>query len=238
MRYFTTTDIGRVRDNNEDSYLNFSGENFNLFIICDGMGGHSAGEIASKMASEIVSNEIIKNFNPNEIFDTIAHSVKVAHNKIFEESQNNENYTGMGTTLILALIHNDTLYYANVGDSRLYLYHNQELKQITKDHSFVQELLDSGAITEEESKFYPKNRITSALGTSINYKIDIDRLKLNKKDYLLLTSDGLTDMIDDSDILDVLKNEYEVDESCEILQYMANSTGGKDNITITLVEIE
>lgn len=238
MKYFTTTDVGRVRDNNEDSYLNFSSDNFNLFIVCDGMGGHNAGEVASKMASEIVSDEIIKSFDPNEIFDTIANSVRVAHNKILEKSQNDYNCRGMGTTLVLALIYNDTLYYANVGDSRIYLYHNQELKQITKDHSFVQELLDTGIITEEEAKFYPKNRITSALGTSIEYKIDIDRLKLNKSDYLLLTTDGLTDMIDDSDILDVLKNEYEVNESCEMLQYMANSTGGKDNITITLVEIE
>lgn len=238
MKYFTTTDVGRVRNNNEDSYLNFSNDDFYLFIVSDGMGGHNAGEVASKMASEIVSTEIINSFDPNEIFDTIANSVRVAHNKILEKSQNDPNCRGMGTTLILALIYNYTLYYANVGDSRIYLYRNQKLKQITKDHSFVQELLDSGVITEEEANFYPKNRITSALGTSFDYKIDIDRVKLNKSDYLLLTTDGLTDMIDDSDILDVLKNEYEINESCEILHYMANSTGGKDNITITLVEIE
>ncbi|MDO4605174.1 MAG: protein phosphatase 2C domain-containing protein, partial [Helcococcus sp.] len=123
MKYFTTTDIGRVRKNNEDSYFNFSNDSFNLFIVCDGMGGHNAGEVASKMATEIVSNEIIKSFNPNEIFDTIANSIKVAHIKILEKSQNDLNCRGMGTTLILALIYNDTLYYANVGDSRIYLYH-------------------------------------------------------------------------------------------------------------------
>lgn len=236
MKYFTTTDVGKVRKNNEDNYLNFSNNNYNLFIVCDGMGGHNAGEVASKLATDIVSNSIINNFDPDEIFDTIADAIRTAHNIIYKRSKQDHKYYEMGTTLVLALIYKDMLYYANIGDSRIYLFKDDKLSQITKDHSFAQELLDAGVINEEEAKFYPKNRITSALGTSFDYKLDLEKMKLKKGDYILLTTDGLTDMIDDCDIQDVLVNKYDINESCEILQYMANSTGGKDNITITLVE--
>lgn len=237
MKYFTTSDKGKVRENNEDSYFNYSSDKFSLFLLADGMGGYKAGEVASKMAVDIASKEIIENFDEENIFDIIASAIKKVNIEINSYAQNNSECSGMGTTLILSLIHNNILYYANVGDSRIYLYRDKNLKQITKDHSVVQELLDSGAITEEEAKFYPRNRITSALGTSIDYKIEINKLELSENQYILMTSDGLTDMIDDNDILDVLYSEYAVRESCEILQYMANSTGGKDNITITIVKV-
>lgn len=240
MEYFTITDKGRVRKNNEDNYYSQSTSKFSLFIICDGMGGHKAGEVASMLACDLISKNIVENIekiDSEDIFDLIAESVKIAHNKIVEESIKDDSRSNMGTTLVLSLVINNILYYANVGDSRIYTYNDKGLVQITRDHSYVQELLDSGAISEEEAAFYPRNQITSALGTVDNYKIDIKKQELNKGDMILMASDGLTDMIDDDDIEDVLSNGYNVRESCDILKYMANSTGGKDNITITIAKL-
>lgn len=239
MEYYTTTDSGRVRKNNEDYHFSISNETYSLFVVCDGMGGHNAGEVASEMATTIISNHIQENLpkSKDDIFDLIADSVRKAHYEIYEKSKTDSKYDNMGTTMILCLLQDNILYYANVGDSRIYIYSNDKLKQISKDHSYIQELIDAGAITEEEAKFRPKNRITSALGTGLEYKMDLEKMEISSGQYLLMTTDGLTDMIDDSDIEDVLSNEYNVRETCEILQYMANSTGGKDNITITLVRI-
>lgn len=238
MKYFSISDIGKVRKNNEDNYINYINDVFSLFIVADGIGGHNAGEIASKMAVDIVSDYIINNFDINKIFEIINESIKYANREIYLKSTSDLENNGMGTTIVLCLVYNKEMYFANVGDSRIYLYRKNIFKQITKDHSYVQELLDSGAITEEESKFYPRNQITSALGTSLTYKIDIDKIKLKNNDYIMLNTDGLTDLIEDEDIHNVIKNEYEVDETVEILKYMANSTGGYDNITITLIKFE
>lgn len=240
MEYFTITDTGRVRKNNEDNYYSQSTNEFSLFIICDGMGGHNAGEVASMLACDLISRNILENIHktdPDDLFDLIAESVRLAHNKIVKKSLEDKSRSNMGTTMVLSLIVEDILYYANVGDSRIYIYNENGLEQITRDHSFVQELLDSGAITEEEAAFYPRNQITSALGAVENYKIDIKKQKLKYGDLILMASDGLTDLIDDEDIEDVLSNGYNVRESCDILKYMANSTGGKDNITITIAKL-
>lgn len=238
MEFYTITDKGKVRTNNEDFYTNLSSDKFHLFIVCDGMGGHNSGEVASRIACETISKHVKENYDKMESFDLIAESVKLAHDNISEISEANESHRGMGTTMVLCLIIGSKLYYANVGDSRIYIYRDGLLNQITKDHSYVQELIDSGAIDEEEAKFYPRNQITSALGTSIKYKMDLKVMDLVENDYILLTTDGLTDLIDDDDIHDVIENEYNVRETCEILQYMANSTGGKDNITITVARFK
>ena len=236
MEFYSTTDVGKKRKNNEDYYSNYNSEEFNLFIVADGMGGYSAGEIASNLAVNIIMDYIISNFDKGNIFDVIAEAVKKANDYILKESYKKEECRGMGTTIVIALIVDDLLYYSNVGDSRIYTYFENKLNQISKDHSYVQELLDVGAITEEDAKFYPKNLVTSAVGTEDRYKINIDKIPLKKDEYILLCTDGLTDLIDDVDIEDVLQNEYEVKELCEILQYMANSTGGYDNITITIIK--
>jgi len=238
MRYYTTTDTGRVRNNNEDNFINIIDKNFSLFVVADGIGGHNSGEIASNMAVKIISEHIRDNFDKNEIFDLLIDATRTANEEILKRSENSEDDSGMGTTVVIALIVEDILYYANVGDSRIYLFSDDKFKQITKDHSYVQELLDIGAITEEDAKFYPKNQITSALGTSLKFKIDIDKIKLKSNDYILLNTDGLTDLIEDNEIYNVLQGEYGIQETCEILQYMANATGGYDNITITLVKFE
>lgn len=238
MNFNSNTDVGRVRENNEDSYSNYISPDYSLHIVADGMGGHSAGEIASSLAVQYIEDYIKNNFNKNEIFDTIVEAIKHAHKHIIKLASDTPELKGMGTTVILSLIYEDNLYYANIGDSRIYLYSNNEMIQITKDHSYVQELIDAGVITEEEAKFYPRNQITSALGTEMNYKVDIDKLPLSTNDTILMTTDGLTDLIDDNDIYDVLKMEYSPEDITEILTYMANSTGGKDNITITCIRID
>lgn len=238
MSYHTNTDIGKVRSINEDSYRNYTSDEFSLHIIADGMGGHQSGEIASYMAVKYIGDYIIEKFNRDEIFDTISESIMFAHKKILNYSKNNPESFGMGTTVIISLIYNNILYFANIGDSRIYLFSDNKLNQITKDHSYVQELLDAGAITKEEASFYPRNQITSALGTDQNYKLDLDRMEVKKDDIILMTTDGLTDLIDDNDILDVLIMRYSEKDTTEILTYMANSTGGKDNITITCIKID
>lgn len=237
MKYFSISDTGKVRKNNEDNYINYSCDDYSLHIVCDGIGGHNAGELASDMAVNIVKKYIVENFDPDNIFDIISESIKNANLRISEYSTQSKEFRGMGTTLVLALIYKGVLYFANVGDSRIYLYKDRNLEQITKDHSYVQELIDVGAITYEEAKFHPRNQITSALGPSIDYKIQIDKISLDKYKYILLTTDGLTDLIDDNDILEVVKEEYDIKETCEILTYMANSTGGYDNITITVIKL-
>lgn len=238
MKYYTTTDTGKVRSNNEDNFINLIDDKFSLFIVADGIGGHNSGEIASHIAVKTIRDYIKNNFNKDEIFDLLIDATREANEKIISKAESNTDDSGMGTTVVIALIVGNTLYYANVGDSRIYLFSDNSLRQITKDHSYVQELLDIGAISVEDAKFYPKNQITSALGTSLKFKIEIDKIELKNNDYILLNTDGLTDLIEDSEILNVVKNEYGIQETCEILQYMANATGGYDNITITLVKFE
>lgn len=238
MKYYTTTDTGKVRSNNEDNFINLIDDKFSLFIVADGIGGHNSGEIASHIAVKTIRDYIKNNFNKDEIFDLLIDATREANEKIISRAESNTDDSGMGTTVVIALIVGNTLYYANVGDSRIYLFSDNSLRQITKDHSYVQELLDIGAISVEDAKFYPKNQITSALGTSLKFKIEIDKIELKNNDYILLNTDGLTDLIEDSEILNVVKNEYGIQETCEILQYMANATGGYDNITITLVKFE
>lgn len=238
MKYYSITDIGKVRKNNEDSFLNYENADFSLFIVADGIGGHNAGEIASSMAVEIIRDYIIEHFDKDNVFDTISEAIQLANKKVLEKSNQQEQSKGMGTTVVLAVVVESIMYFANVGDSRLYLFRSEKLQQITKDHSYVQALLDSGAISIEEAKFYPRNQITSAVGTSEDYELNIDRIEIKVGDYILLVTDGLTDLIDDEDIYDVVKNNYGIQETCEILQYMANSTGGYDNITITFAKMD
>ena len=235
MDFYSITDTGKVRENNEDSFFNVSNEQFNIFIVCDGMGGHNAGEVASSIAVDEISKYIIDNFDSNNINQLIKESVNLAHEKIYSRSKVVKENEGMGTTLVICVVSEGKLYYANSGDSRIYIFRENYLHQISKDHSYVQDLVDIGALTKEQAQYHPsRNQITSCLGTEIPYKLHINSLELMENDLILLTTDGLTDLIEDNDIQEVLENNYNLRESCEILQYMANATGGRDNITITL----
>lgn len=237
MKYFSVSDTGKVRKNNEDCYINHEGEGYGLFVVCDGMGGHNSGEVASEIAANSIKEYIVSNFDSEDNFTLISNAVENAHQKIYKKSIEDSKHKNMGTTVIIALIVDDILYFANAGDSRIYLYSKDNMQQLTKDHSYVQELLDAGAISKEEAIFFPRNEITSCLGTRLDYKLDVDVRKLDAGDMILLATDGLTDMIDDPDIENVLVEDYGVKHTSEILLYMANSTGGKDNITITCVKV-
>ncbi|WP_071026889.1 Stp1/IreP family PP2C-type Ser/Thr phosphatase [Peptoniphilus raoultii] len=232
------TNVGKHRTNNEDSY--FIDENKNFFILADGMGGHLAGETASQMATQIISDNLYKfKENPpkSDIIEEIRKSIIDANLEIFNKSKDFEEYRGMGTTLTFAYINNGHVIYANIGDSRLYKIdiEKKEIKQITKDDSYVNYLIEIGEITEDEAKIHPKkNVLTKALGTSPKIDFSIDEMNLEKGEILLLCSDGLTNMVDNKDILRIVK-EKEPHKAHEELINEALKNGGIDNVTLILI---
>lgn len=243
---------------NQDSFacLNVWGSEAVLLIVCDGMGGHKAGEIASQKAvsvfcDKIVSSPCVSETPEQQMKDiryTMIAAATEANKAIFKMSGENEEYQGMGTTLVAAIIFKNKLYAINIGDSRLYITTKHEALQITKDHSFVQYLIDNGKLTQEEAKYYPrKNVITRAVG--INEKVQIDFFYVHLKNwdsgYLLLCTDGLSNYADSKTILNILfgtgpkprpSPELDLSKKAEQLIAYANSCGGSDNITAVLAK--
>lgn len=229
------TDIGLVRSLNEDSMLVLDNH---TYIVADGMGGHAAGEVASKLlvdtAAEILSS---KGF-----FDEsgLKHVVEETNSRILAKTENNENMKGMGTTATMLHIEGNTGFWAHVGDSRIYILRNGILEQVTRDHSLVSDLVSNGSITPEEAKTHPKkNLLMRAVGVDEDVVIDTGVLPLNPGDRLLLCTDGLTNMVDTAEIRDVLGG---TEESCngrekaQVLIDMALKAGGRDNVTAIVVE--
>ncbi|HBC29872.1 MAG TPA: Stp1/IreP family PP2C-type Ser/Thr phosphatase [Clostridiales bacterium] len=240
MNVFFETNKGLMRENNEDSLIVKEFDNYCLYAVADGMGGHNAGEVASSIAIEEIRNffdESMKkgNFKP-PLF--IIESVNLSNDKIREESFNKEGCCGMGTTITMAVIDklNKIIYIGNIGDSRAYLLRNNELKQITTDHTYVNELMKDGKITAQEAKTHPKrNVITRALGSEEFVHADIFEMELFENDILLLCTDGLTTHVSDDNMLEIIK-EYGASESVQKLIKQANDNGGTDNITIIIVD--
>lgn len=235
MKVVSATNVGNYRKNNEDSY--YVNESKNLYVLADGMGGHLAGERASKMATEIIGQDFAKNREIKSIDDAIeilSSSIRDANKKIFESSQENEDYRGMGTTLSSGLILGDVLIYSNIGDSRIYRI-NEEMEQITQDDSFVNYLIEIGEITEEEAKNHPKkNVLTKAMGTTSDIEVIVNTLDIKDKDVFLFCSDGLTNMVSDEEIFKIVK-ENSPEEARDMLLDLALKNGGMDNITFILV---
>lgn len=235
MKVVSATNVGNYRKNNEDSY--YVNESKNLYVLADGMGGHLAGERASKMATEIIGQDFAKDREIKSIDDAIeilSSSIRDANKKIFESSQENEDYRGMGTTLSSGLILGDVLIYSNIGDSRIYLI-NEEIEQITQDDSFVNYLIEIGEITEEEAKNHPKkNVLTKAMGTTSDIEVIVNTLDIKDKDVFLFCSDGLTNMVSDEEIFKIVK-ENSPEEARDMLLDLALKNGGMDNITFILV---
>ncbi|MDU1177216.1 MAG: Stp1/IreP family PP2C-type Ser/Thr phosphatase [Peptoniphilus harei] len=235
MKVVSATNIGNYRKNNEDSY--YVNESKNLYVLADGMGGHLAGERASKMATEIIGQDFAKDREIKSIDDAIeilSSSIRDANKKIFESSQENEDYRGMGTTLSSGLILGDVLIYSNIGDSRIYRI-NEEMEQITQDDSFVNYLIEIGEITEEEAKNHPKkNVLTKAMGTTSDIEVIVNTLDIKDKDVFLFCSDGLTNMVSDEEIFKIVK-ENSPEEARDMLLNIALKNGGMDNITFILV---
>ena len=235
MKVVSATNVGNYRNNNEDSY--YVNESKNLYILADGMGGHLAGERASKMATEIIGQDFARDREIKSIDDAIeilSSSIRDANKKIFESSQENEDYRGMGTTLSSGLILGDVLIYSNIGDSRIYRI-NEEMEQITQDDSFVNYLIEIGEITEEEAKNHPKkNVLTKAMGTTSDIEVIVNTLDIKDKDVFLFCSDGLTNMVSDEEIFKIVK-ENSPEEARDMLLDLAPKNGGMDNITFILV---
>lgn len=241
MTYGATTDIGRVRGVNEDNFLVSEKEPFPYVIVADGMGGHQAGEVASIMAVDIVENHLHNRLNESMSADTVSDEIRrafiAANSIIYTYAKNHYKIMGMGTTLTLAMVYKGKLITANVGDSRAYLI-GDGIEQITRDHSYVQELVRRGEITREQAKNHPrKNYITRAVGAEIALKADVSIRDYNGEK-ILLCSDGLTNMVDDSEILRVMKNTDSLQHGVQELVDMANAAGGYDNITIAVLERE
>lgn len=238
MKIFSLTDIGRKREVNQD-YVYVTdkpvGHVPNLFVVADGMGGHKAGDFASKYAVQVLEEHVRDHsgMGPELI---ITDAVREANRKIVEKAKQDTGLEGMGTTLVVATIIEHTLYFANVGDSRLYLIRD-EIKQLSKDHSLVEEMVRLGGINEEEAKHHPdKNIITRAIGAKDDVEVDFFEYRLQKGDIILMCTDGLTNMVDDDEIFRIVKGGRDVVETAMQLVEKANENGGKDNIGIVLVE--
>lgn len=238
LKTFSITDIGLKRKINQDYVFSSErkvGKLPNLFIVADGMGGHKAGDYASREATRMIVDSIQNNQEESPV-KLIREAVEIANGELYKKSKESEDYTGMGTTMVAATIIGDCLYVANVGDSRLYII-NDEIKQVTKDHSLVEEMVRLGGIDEEVARYHPKkNVITRAVGGCDEIEIDFFEIKLIPGDVILMCSDGLTNMIDDEEIKLIIEKQRDVIEKAEELVKAANKNGGRDNVTVIIIE--
>ena len=211
----------------------------NLFIVADGMGGHKAGDYASRYTVETIEREIRSSFEKNPSI-IIKKAIQTANREIRQRASEDPNLAGMGTTVVVATIIGRYLQVANVGDSRLYIVNGQEIRQITRDHSLVEEMVRLGGIRREDARLHPdKNIITRAIGARDSVDIDFFTIELKPSDYVLMCSDGLTNMVEDRDILKIIsahKEDNTLVETAQALIDAANQNGGKDNIAVVLVK--
>ncbi|WHH59894.1 Stp1/IreP family PP2C-type Ser/Thr phosphatase [Petroclostridium sp. X23] len=243
MRIGAFTDKGKAREVNEDCFFvsKFSDEMCSGYcIIADGMGGHNAGEVASKMAIDEIQQYIKESYSHEMTHEQIIQILKESMNKantiIYNKSLENELFSGMGTTAILCFVYHQSLYIAHVGDSRAYIIRGEEMYQITTDHSMVEELISSGSITREEAQNHPqKNVITRALGGDKDTPVDIYIQEYKPGDIILICTDGLTNMLTNSEILSVIKDNNDLQLAVEELITIANDKGGLDNITVVVL---
>ncbi|SHM08551.1 protein phosphatase [Caldanaerovirga acetigignens] len=244
MIHCAKSDRGRVRPNNEDAF--YIPENMNellLFIVADGMGGHNAGEVASRLAVEEISSFIkskyyAKSFQEDVVL-LIKEAFKAANEKIYTMSLQSEQLAGMGTTATLALFNQGRVYIGHVGDSRAYMLRGDHLRQLTKDHSLVWQLMEEGRLTAQEIKCHPmRNIITRALGVDEKVDVDVYDYEYKSGDIFLLCSDGLTNMLDDEKIREIILNADSIEAAAERLVQAANNLGGHDNITVELILVD
>lgn len=238
LRSYAITDIGLRRQMNQDFiFLSETpvGNLPNVFIVADGMGGHNAGDFASRYAVETIVDEI-RLSEEKEPSDILKNAIAKANAYTRQKSWEDVKLLGMGTTVVIATCIGGNLEVANVGDSRLYLV-NDKIEQITIDHSLVEEMVRMGSIDREAARNHPdKNIITRAIGAQDTVETDLFKLKMNDGDMVLLCSDGLTNMVDDENIRHILKNGESLKERAEELVRTANNNGGKDNISLIIIE--
>lgn len=241
MKAFAKSDVGKVREMNQDYfYISKPEEKVQLYIVADGMGGYKGGEIASKLAVETSKRYILNNFDSIESNDKeetlklIKSAIEYANLVVYEKSKENKELENMGTTIDVCLILGNKVYIGHVGDSRVYRKRKDFFRKLTTDHSYVQKLVSDGTITKEEAYNHPKkNMLIKALGCSTFVEPDVMVKGFLKDDILLMCSDGLTNMLKDDEIVKII-NENPI-EACNNLVSKANENGGYDNITAVII---
>jgi PPM family protein phosphatase len=236
---FGKSDIGKKRTTNQDSIL--INDKIGLYAVADGMGGHKGGETASAMALDVINSAIEKineKKSTTHIIPFIKEAVSLASMKIYERSLMDESLRGMGTTLVSVYFYDKSAYISQVGDSRVYLYKDDELWKVTEDHSLINEQIRSGAITKKEAeKLNYKNVITRSVGFEEIVNVDVYTREVEKGDIFLLCSDGLTSMLDDEDIAEQITSK-DLSASVDNLINKANESGGLDNVSVILLKVE
>ena len=239
------TDVGKVRTIDEDSILvadlsfgiNSESEKFLLLAVADGMGGHAKGEEASKIALNTLTKTIIPElFGDTSFTELLENGIKNANQEILDYTTKNPESSGMGTTTVCALVKGNDIHLVNVGDSRAYVISNDEIRRVTKDHSYVQALIDEGKITEEEAREHPqKNVITKAVGIMESVEPDTMKLTLDNDESLLLCCDGVIAHLNDEDIHKIICNASNPQNACQQIVDLANERGGTDNISLIIL---
>ena len=238
LKTFSITDIGKKRKLNQDYVFSSDtriGNLSNVFIVADGMGGHNAGDYASRFTVDTMVEEIERSFEQSPV-KILENAIKTANRKLREKASEDPNLFGMGTTVVAATVLGRYLQVANVGDSRLYVI-NDKITQITRDHSLVEEMVRMGGIDRETARTHlDKNIITRAIGATETVDIDFFNVELNRGDIVLMCSDGLTNMLEDEEIRMIVSGQRDIIEKAQKLVEQANNNGGKDNIAVILIE--
>lgn len=237
MKTFSITDTGITRDMNQDYYFSSDtpvGNLPNLYIVADGMGGHKAGDYASRYTIERIVASVMRS-GLQEPVAILKGAIRKANELLVDESKEDESKRGMGTTVVIATIMEDKMIVANVGDSRLYVV-GSSMRQVTRDHSLVNEMVRLGEINAAEARIHPdKNIITRAIGASATVEADFFEVDLEKDSQILICTDGLTNMVRDEEIFRIMNGEETLEEKAEILVRTANANGGRDNITVMII---
>ncbi|MDN3918932.1 Stp1/IreP family PP2C-type Ser/Thr phosphatase [Roseateles violae] len=244
LEFFSATDVGRARDNNEDSVA--VEESVGLVVLADGMGGYNAGEVASQMLTSFIRSELgrwLKESGSLAAAADVRRAMDIcvdnANRAIFNAANTNPRYAGMGTTLVLGVFRKEGLLLGHVGDSRAYRLRGEQLVQITRDHSLLQEQLDAGLLTPEEALFSSnKNLVTRAVGVEDAVMLELHLHEVQAGDTFLFCSDGLSDMLDDDALAQLLLNHPSLSEAAQALIDAANEMGGRDNIAVVLARAE
>ncbi len=240
MKIVARTDTGLVRENNQDSYAAFELEGAVIAVVCDGMGGAAEGALASNQAIMAIKEYITERYYPDmsdiSIKSLLVSALESANRFVFNLSRTDDNFFGMGTTAVAAIITHSDLYIAHVGDSRAYKISSNSLVQLTKDHSIIQHMIESGEISAEEASAHPdKHIITRALGVDDEVKVDFGQESFEENDILILCSDGLTNYVSNEDIINLTGDGRYFDYADRLVN-LANQNGGGDNITVVAVE--
>ena len=233
------TDVGMIRSGNEDNYTVDVNPSRGIFIVADGMGGHAAGEVASEMAVQIVQRELtnVVSIGSEDVVKLVAETLRKANRAIHTRTLSEVDKQGMGTTASVLLLSGTKYLIGQVGDSRVYLLREGTLSQLTKDHSYVQEQVDAGLLTPEQARYHPySNVITRCVGASPEVEPDVYRGEVRNGDLFLVASDGLTGMVDDRRLSQLLGSRAEPDRKVQALISEANGRGGLDNITAIIVQ--